>query len=434
MTHLCYNRFMSATPTTPVTPARSYIPTPRVVAFFSYGVMLCLTVGLFLFYLSRQPDLLQDATRRDFTSVYTGGRIVLAGQSTHLYDRSLQQQIASAATAPYPPFTPLNVYPPWNSVLIAALAWLPYGSAYWLWLLLNVGVAAGAIRGLLALALPAQAERPILLLAAVGFAPLFHSLWQGQMSGIALLGLVGSVVMFQRGADRAAGLWLLLVLLKIQLLPLAAVALLIWRKPRAIIAFAVGTGLLLTLSLLVFGNWISALSPLIQASLNVEVNNGYTGGMSNWRGLLYVAVGSNTSAVSQTLEAALTGISLGGVVLLCWPYKSWGQANHQIRFALAAILLLLVSPHLYIHDAVVLLLPGFLLWHASTRSLTAQPSARLHQLRWLLGLGPLVFYAMQIWHPPIFQIGAWYLALLLALAFATRSLYTVPPEQLAISV
>ncbi len=53
-------------------------------------------------------------------------------------------------------------------------ALLPYGPAYWLWGLLNLVLAAWTIRWLLALA---GADRPVLLLAALGFAPLFHSLW-----------------------------------------------------------------------------------------------------------------------------------------------------------------------------------------------------------------------------------------------------------------
>ncbi|MDQ2808921.1 MAG: DUF2029 domain-containing protein [Chloroflexota bacterium] len=389
-----------------------------------------MTVGLFAFYLSQQPDLLRDATRRDFITVYVGGQIVLKGQLTHLYDIPLQTQLAYAATVPYPPALLPNVYPPWNSYLLAALAWLPYDLAYWLWFLLNLAVAAWAIYGLLLLTRPSATDRPVLLLAAWGFAPLFHSLWQGQMSVIALLGLTGAVLMFRRGADQAAGLWLLLVLFKTQLVPLIGIALLIWRKPRAVISFVLGSSVLLAGSLLLSGNWIRALLPFLQSGLDDEARLGYTLGMANWRGLLYVLIGNDTSPLAHNLETLLVTTSLILVAFLCWPYSRWGRADNQVRFALAAILLLLVSPHLYIHDVVVVLLPGFLLWRASTSALALQPTAILHRLRWLLGLGPVVFYAMQIWHPPFFQIGAWYLVLVLALAFATRSLFTPADSQL----
>ncbi len=234
--------------------------------------------------------------------------------------------------------------------------------------------------------------------------------------------------MFRRGADRAAGLWLLLVLLKTQLMPLAGVALLVWRRPRAIVAFALGAGGLLGASLLGFGNWLAGLNPLIQTWLDIETRERYTVAMPTWRGLLNVLLGTNASLPAQGIEAVLVGVSLAGAGLLCWPSGRWGQAPPQVRFAVAAILLLLASPHLYIHDLVVLLLPGFLFWQASSAALAARADARVHALRWVLGLGPLVFYAMQFWHPPVAQIGAWYLVLLVAVALAARLIGRRPPR------
>jgi hypothetical protein len=50
----------------------------------------------------------------------------------------------------------------------------------------------------------------------------------------------------------------------------------------------------------------------------------------------------------------------------------------------------------------------------------SQPGVPLRLLGWTLAAGPVVFYAFQFWHPPLVQIGAWYLALLIILALQTR--------------
>jgi hypothetical protein len=71
---------------------------------------------------------------------------------------------------------------------------------------------------------------------------------------------------------------------------------------------------------------------------------------------------------------------------------------------------LLADPHLYLQDAVIAIVPGFVLWRVSAAG-TGWWSVRV--LRGLLLAGPFVARLALSWAPPVIEIGSWYLLLLL---------------------
>ena len=99
------------------------------------------------------------------------------------------------------------------------------------------------------------AERGALLLAILAFLPLTITLWQGQLAIPIWLALTGAVLALRAGQERRAGAWLILGLLKPQLIALPLLALLVGRRWRALGVVAAGTAGVLGVSLLAFGNW-----------------------------------------------------------------------------------------------------------------------------------------------------------------------------------
>src|SRR6478609_7096062 len=119
----------------------------------------------------------------DFTSSYTAGKSIVQGRSRQLYDLetqfAIQREFASEVKNRENPL-PFN-HPPFEALLFAPLARLPYVAAYLVWTTLNLALILGfwillrpllpSLQGFL-LALP--------LLAMFAFFPLVMALLQGQ--------------------------------------------------------------------------------------------------------------------------------------------------------------------------------------------------------------------------------------------------------------
>ncbi len=155
-----------------------------------------------------------------------------------------------------------------------------------------------------------------------------------------------------------------------------------------------------------------------------------TSAMPDYRGLVFVLLGTNSSLLAVGTELSLSVISLVATAAVCWPGRERSRASWTSRFALAVLVGILVMPHLLIHDAVIALLPGFLLWRASAPDDRQPVQGRRHLLRWTLALGPAAFFLMQFWHPPVVQIGAWYVMVLVGVVlWSWKALQDRPPER-----
>jgi hypothetical protein len=407
---------------------------PLYLAWLVYGTILVVSVGSWLIYALHQSSLVQYAYRYDFLGMYIGLHAVATGQGAQLYDLTFQRQIQDAAVAPYlRPLLLPYIYPGYSAVVFAPLGFLDYGAAFLTWGVLNLALLGGALVLLVRLLAgppgPPPGPTPLLtgervamLLAALGFMPILLTLLQGQWSLLSLLGLAGAILALRAGREGQAGAWLVLAaLVKPQLLVVLLVGLAIARYWRAIGIFGAGMGGLALLSLGVLGNWLPAYSRMLAADLGpLVVGIDYPSAMQNWRSLIYALLGTETTLLAQGLLLGLSAASLALVVWLCWPHPRAAGMAWDVRWALVILLGILVVPHLYLHDVVIALVPGFLLWRASSHALAALvPGAlarRLHLLRWLLGLGPLILFAAQFWGaiPNPIQIGPWYLALLVS--------------------
>ena len=150
----------------------------------------------------------------DFLPLYTGGRLLWQDR-THLYDLERQLAVETPTLAPYPlpGVLPYN-YPPFFTLLLVPLAWLPFPLAYATATVLNLLCLALALHLLLRRLALGSNQTLWLLLIAFCEVPVYVTLFQGQTSLLALLLLTLYVLDLQEGREVRTGAWAGLLLFK----------------------------------------------------------------------------------------------------------------------------------------------------------------------------------------------------------------------------
>jgi hypothetical protein len=220
---------------------------------------------------------------------------------------------------------------PWQALLMAPVARLPYLWAYWIWIALHF--AAFAVFVVVWLR-----PRDCVLWGAT-FLPLAASLIVGQDALLIALGLAGVLGLAARRHDFAAGLLLALCAVKPHLLLLVPVALLAHRRWGIVRGAVIGS-----VALLIGGAWAAGLDwPLrllaIMKTLGVESGDDiqrrpslFQFGMHDWTVAL----------------ALLVGVVFG--------YLVWRSRNLEVGIAVAVVGGILIAPHTAIYDLPLLLI------------------------------------------------------------------------------
>ena len=188
---------------------------------------------------------------RTLRVLYTAGKSILQGHGRQLYDLetqfTIQREFASEVKHRENPL-PFN-HPPFEALLFAPLARLPYVTAYIVWAVFNISLILG-FWYLLRPRLPAlHAFLPALpLLAMFAFFPVAMALMQGQDSILLLFfyGLAFSAL--AKGRSFVAGLCLGLALFKFQLVLPFVLVLVLRRQWKAVAGFTATAFVLLWIS------------------------------------------------------------------------------------------------------------------------------------------------------------------------------------------
>ncbi len=321
----------------------------RNLKLFAFG----LVVLMLLVQVMALPTSLAAARAgfADFRAFYGAGVMVLRGQASRLYDYETEKQVQDAVVTPGDRALPF-VNPAYAVLPFVPLAWLPYFTAYFVFLACNAAVLAwvalrfrGALDGLAALWLPL----PLLLFA--GYFPVGLALGQGQMSLLLLLFCAGSVFALQRGRTFTAGVLVSLALMKFQIALPVALLFLLWRQWRFCWGFVTGAAGVALLSLDVVG--VAGMRAYVHSIFAISGNLAAQGqqvkfgmfprDMPNLYGLFYAAAGGGRMAEVTTVVA--------GVAVLAW------AVSRKPSLPLALVAALLLSYHLILHDFTLLLLP-----------------------------------------------------------------------------
>jgi hypothetical protein len=377
--------------------------TPQRVTHYpllATAVLLCVAV-----YDRLAGDGLQNAfggaLGGDFMAFYTAGHFVASGTAERLYDASAQLAFQEQVVGGKLSGVALWVSPPYLAWLFAPLARLPYVWAFVACVGLSLGGVWLSFRSLgRELALEQSPTR--LLWIALQYYPTLQWLLNGQMTGLWLVLALHVFLCLRRGRDVPAGLLLGLFAVKPPLALGLAVALLAARRFRALSAAASSAGALVALGFLTLPDAMHEYSRRGSELLALVRSDGYaTAGL---HGSFEVAT-LLFDGVSPTLALVL-GVTLT-VGLLAWIFALWlragwspGTPSWDLRMAATLTAGVIASPHLFIYDLTLLLLPLFVLVAHSERvgpPLAGSPRLPLVALVWALGLvGPALALVQQL--------------------------------------
>lgn len=303
--------------------------------------------------------------REDIVAFYTAGKLLMEDHSERLYDVEAvagEEAAVLGRPAGYHGGLPF-LNPPFVAGLFYPLALLPYGVAQAVWL----GLSVAALAASLALLWPElrRLDRKwavVFVLAALASAPVFWSLFYGQLSTLVLLSWVASYRLLKAGREGAAGLALAACLIKPPLAVVPALFLLATGRWRAFVAFATGGALLGVASLALVGPETALVDypRLMVESMAWRSEYGIDRPhMFGWNGVLSLLLGGQAPALERALAAAASVATLAAAVYVWRRLK--GEKN-DARLALAvASATVLLSPHMHLQDLQIMILPAALL-------------------------------------------------------------------------
>jgi hypothetical protein len=288
----------------------------------------------------------------DFAQFYVAARFAASGRLASLYDWPAFAADLASSVPHSNGLLYLSVYPPQLAVLFAPLARLDYLSALLAWTAVSAALYAASIVILTSRSRELAEHHRSILLLAVAFPALQQLLLHGQIGTLALVAVTLAAIAWQQGAMWMAGVALGSLAFKPQMGAIAACALLLrpgWRLGAGMLC----GGLAQLLIVLVTGGsgllfaYREALERVLAAPQKFEPKLWQ---MHSLRGAIDLVIGHGRLSLVVWL------LCVGGVL---WLAKRAIARTEDLRFQFAAIVLagLLINPHLYVYDLVVLAVP-----------------------------------------------------------------------------
>ncbi|MFB3917652.1 MAG: glycosyltransferase family 87 protein [Terriglobales bacterium] len=303
----------------------------------------------------------------DFAGFYTAGKIIVQGNAHRLYDWELQKQTQQDITAQLKDRTfPLAFnHAPFEALLFAVFALLPYAQAVTLWFLCNIAMLGAALLLLRRRLLRMESRFHWVLIATAAFMPAIRTLYEGQDSILLLLLFTAAFIALEDKREALAGCLLALATFKPhEVLPLL-LCLVVARRWKPVGSFAAtGAGLML-LSAAVMGWRVLVDYPrflVLQFAQRPSALAGvYPEHMPNLRGFAFTC----WRALHLPPAAMYPVVAVGSLVLLVLLLRAWARpaATKEIprlQFSLALAVTILIGFQMYYYDLAVLVL-AFLL-------------------------------------------------------------------------
>jgi hypothetical protein len=305
----------------------------------------------------------------DFRNLYTAGKIVDSGRADQLYNRDLQEQVQKSIFGgsvkgefnflPY-------IHPPFEAIVYALLALMPYVAAFWTVWVCNVLLAYVSLLILRSQVPNLHKGFGLVIIAMSIFKPLLTTEMQGQDSIVILLLFIACFVSVARERYALAGVAIGLACCKPQQALLLLFLILIF-IPRARWRILVACGLTCLSMIAVSAATIGVKATLgfpravrVFAALYDDTKD-RSRVMPNIRGLMFSLLEARVSHHSILLIIQIiSGLVL---VLTIMVLSRKTRSDMGLRFALAVTTVVLVAFYGYAHDFTPLLLPLILVWN-----------------------------------------------------------------------
>jgi len=281
--------------------------------------------------------LVQGARLHDFLNLYTGAALARDGVFAGMHTPEVQLQREQEYVPQLKELIPF-VRPPFYALLLAPMAWLPFGPAFWAWL----GTQAAVLAGTWAWAFRRWGTDALIFGSM--YLPTALGIAHGQDCVLILTIVLGTYALAHRERHFLSGVVLGAGLIKFHLFLLWPVMLLVQRRWRMLAGACAMVAVEALVSLALAGpggiaKYIALLrmTDLRHLSPSPEL-------MVNVRGLAL-----NLSIDSIAVTGMLTAVAVMLTVAACWRAPLWRAV------AAASAGSLLVAPHVYGYDAGLLL-------------------------------------------------------------------------------
>jgi hypothetical protein len=292
------------------------------------------------------------ARKHDFLNLYTGASLALDGNFAHLHSPAVQLARERQFVPNLPTLVPF-VRPPFYALLLAPLALLPFGIAFWIWLTVQCALLFGCWAWAL------SRWGPDALIFGALYLPTALGIASGQDCVVMLVILIATYALSEKGSHFASGAALGLGLIKFHMFLLWPLALLVQRRWRMMLGACAAVAVECLVSLWLSGwNGIAEYFQLLR-NKDIERLSPSPELMINVHGLA-INLGMDNLAVR--------GLLVGVVILLVAAASRRAPLWQWIAAASAGSLL--VPPHVYGYDASLLLLSIWLAIFMSTAKWT----------------------------------------------------------------
>jgi len=317
-------------------------------------------------------DVTSNIIGGDFAAFYTAGRFFLDGRTAELYDLVAQRDyqaelVAPAITMEIHPY----VNPPFTVLMYAPFAVPRYLTALTWWWSAALAAMAISLKSLRREMLPGGAVSLWRMVAAtLLFFPTIMCFVYGQNTALTLLIYTMTYVWLRRGWDYQAGFALGLLFYKPQLMIAVGIVLLVKWRWRALVGMTAGAALWSALGFLILPESMAeyaVLSPKLfhylrgtTETFGLETNYP-SWGLHSFFGFSVLLLDGLSVRAANVLAITLTG-GAALAVAAAWRRTPWNAGSKPWDLMMAATLAigLLISPHLFMYDLMLLVLPMFI--------------------------------------------------------------------------
>ena len=382
-------------------------------------IALGLTAALLFFFVILSAKFM-DPRGFDFACFYSGGLIIREGNASRLYDLGEQARIERERLNRNNFL--VDNHPPFEALLFAALAILPYVKAYVLWGAINVLLWMFS-QYLLWRHTPISLHSHLCFLLCFLFFPFWFALIIGHTTVLLLFLFTVTFVSLQRGQDFRAGVFLGLGLFKFPVvLPFALICFL-RSKWKLTAGFTAAASFLGVLSVIAVGptgvrSYVNLLIDIIyNPNKPAYISMRAWKQMPTLRGFFAAIL---TGRLVPLQIGVLVAVTTALISYMAWRWRQQdrhpGGSSLALMFAAALTVSVVTAPHLYIYDLTLMLLPMLLVIGSSPWSEESAQRRVLIVVMVILYIPP-VYLLLLRWHAMYLLAPA-----LVAFALATMSL------------
>jgi len=288
---------------------------------------------------------------QDFLPLYVSARLIAEHRAVDLYDRGIQPaEIRSLIHEPSRLEVPY-LYGPQVGLLLLPFAKLSFPVAARVWVILSLFVYSFCSYVVWTRCPNLWPHNSLVMLAAIGYPPLFHFVVRGQLSALVLACFTAAFVAIQANRNWLAGIALGFLIFKPQFLVAIPLILLLARAWHFLAGLLLSSAAQLAFARIYFGadvmraygemlrhaaNWID-LAELPFASIQMH------------------SLRSFWSLLIPASHAAFAFYALSSVAVIWITAMVWKSAlPRPLRFAALTFAAVLVNPHIFIYDLLVL--------------------------------------------------------------------------------